>query len=230
MGNFFTDLFSDQPAKDAADAIKAGYATGVTNAGTALDKGQASADALYSKAYTPFSSLYDKFGKGMDAYADATGVNGADGISRAGSTFKALPGYSGGLTTGTDQLMRTAAARGDLSGGNTSGDIIKFASDYDAQKYKDYLAALSPNLSGASTAAAGGAGVLTGQAGADLGVAGTKASNEWNAATGSGQADANADLARYSASQNFWGALLGGANMALKASGVGGYATPSKAA
>jgi hypothetical protein len=30
-------------------------------------------------------------------------------------------------------------------------------------------------------------------------------------------------LAPYSASQNFWGALMGGANMALKASGMGGF-------
>ena len=47
---------------------------------------------------------------------------------------------------------------------------------------------------------------------------------------GTGQANADKDMAAYSASQNFWGALMGGANMALKASGVGGYAPTGRAA
>ncbi|UVO33951.1 hypothetical protein KUL72_20775 [Bradyrhizobium arachidis] len=230
MGNFFTDLFSDQPAKDAANALKQGYSTGLTNANSTLDAGQAGADKLYQQAYTPFSQLYSKFGAGQDAYNDATGVNGQAGLDRAKATYTSIPGYSGGLNTGIDQVMRTAAARGDLAGGNTSADEIKFASDYDAQKYGNYLSSLAPNLSGATSAASGGAGVLTGQAGSDLGVAGTKASNQWNAATGSGQADANADLARYNASSNFWSSLLGGASLGLKAFGVGGFAPGTKAA
>jgi hypothetical protein len=55
--------------------------------------------------------------------------------SRGRVAFKSLPGYSGGLTTGIDAVDRGAAARGALGGGNTSADIIKFASDYDANKY-----------------------------------------------------------------------------------------------
>lgn len=223
----FSDLFSTKPAEEAAAAKAAGYATGSANANSALDAGTAAATPLYDKAYADFSALAGKFGKGQDTYNDATGVNGADGIARAASLYKSLPGYSGGLTTGTDQLMRTAAARGDLGGGNTSADVIKFASDYDANKYGNFLSALAPNLSGATSATSGGAGVLGAQATAAQTTAGQKANYGYNSAVGTGNANADAALAPYSASQNFWSALMGGANLLGKATGIGGFAAPS---
>lgn len=225
----FTDLFSSKPAEEAAAAKKAGYVAGNTTAQNSLDAGLTAATPLFDKAYGDFSTLGAKFGAGQDAYNDATGVNGADGITRAGSTFKSLPGYSGGLTTGIDAVDRGAAARGMLGGGNTSADIIKFASDYDANKYGNYLTSLAPNLSGALSSTAGGAGVLNNEATANLGVGQSKAQYGYNSNVGVGSANADAKLAPYSASQNFWGALMGGAGMALKASGVGGFAPSSGA-
>jgi hypothetical protein len=125
-------------------------------------------------------------------------------------------------------VARTAAQRGDLGGGNTSADMIKFASDYDNSKYTGYVNALAPYLGANANAISGAAGVKTGQAGVDTGIAGMQSQNQWNAQTGIGNANADADLAKYSASSNFWSALMGGANMALKASGVGGYAPGGK--
>lgn len=226
----FSDLFSTKPAEEAAAAKAAGFATGNTNANAALDIGQQQATPLYQQAYGDFGQLGAKFGAGQDAYNDATGVNGADGIARAASVYKSLPGYSGGLTTGIDAVNRGAAARGDLGGGNTAADTIKFASDYDANKYGNYLTSLAPNLSGALSATSGGAGVLGAQATADQATAAQRAQYGWNAATGTGQANADAALAPYSASQNFWSALMGGAGLALKASGMGGFAPSTKAA
>lgn len=229
MGNIFTDLFSTKPAEDAASAIKAGYSTGATTANDTLGAAKTNADNLYSQAYAPFSSLIDSTGRGAGTYADATGVNGQAGIDRAGSTFKALPGYSGGLTTGIDAVDRGAAARGALGGGNTSADIIKFASDYDANKYGNYVSSLAPYLAANQNAITGAAGVLGNEATTDTAIAGQQAGNSYNAAVGSGNAQGQADLAPYSASSNFWSALTGLGQTALKASGVGGYA-PSSAA
>lgn len=223
MGNVFTDLFSTKPAQQAAADAKAGFAAGENNASTELTQGQTGADALYGKAYAPFTSLINSTGAGAKSYADATGVNGQAGIDAAGSTFKSLPGYSGGLDTGINQVMRTAAARGDLAGGNTSADEIKFASDYDANKYGNFVSSLAPYLGANQSAVSGGAGVLGANAAADLGVAGQKATNNFNASVGAGNAQSQADLAPYGASQNFWSALTGGAQALLKASGVGGY-------
>lgn len=70
--------------------------------------------------------------------------------------------------------------------------------------------------------------MLTGQAANTSNVAGQKAQYGYGTATGIGNANADADMAAYSASQNFWNALGGAANLGLKASGVGGFA-PSAA-
>lgn len=222
----FTDLFSDQPAKDAAAAKAAGYTAANTAAQGSIDTGLGQATPLYQQAYGDFNTLAGKFGAGQDAYNNATGVNGQAGIDSAASIYKSLPGYSGGLTTGIDAVNRGAAARGDLGGGNTSADTIKFASDYDANKYGSYLSALAPNLAGARSATTGGAAALTGQAAADQAAAAQKAQYGYNSATGIGGANADAALAPYSASQNFWGALMGGANLATKAFS-GGFSSPS---
>jgi hypothetical protein len=228
MGNIFTDLFSTKPAEEAAKAKAEGFANAKTDANAALDTGMAQATPLYNQAYGDFSTLAGKFGKGQDAYNDATGVNGADGLTRARSTFTSLPGYQEGINMTLDQNDRRAASRGILASGNTIADTTKLATDYASQHYNDYLSALAPNLAGATSATAGGAGVGTSQAGADLGVAGQRAGFNYNAATGTGQANADAALAPYSASSNFWGALTGLGGLALKATGVGGFAPGGK--
>jgi hypothetical protein len=224
MGNIFTDLFSTKPAEDAAAAKTTGLTNANNTSAAALTAGQTGADALYGKAQDAFGNLVSSTAGGSSAYGDATGANGADGAARAAAIFRSLPGYSGGLNTGVDQVMRTAAQRGDLGGGNTSADEIKFASDYDANKYGSYVSSLAPYLGANSSAVAGQAGAYGAQGSADLGVAGQKASNDYSTASGIGNANADAALAPYSASSQFWSSLMGGANMVLKASGVGGYA------
>jgi hypothetical protein len=223
----FSDLFSNDNAEEAARLKAAGLQAGRTEAYGQLDKGFTNATGYYDKALLPFSDLYTKGSKGYDTYLDATGVNGPEGIARAGSLYKQLPGYSAGQTTGLDLLERRAAARGDLGGGNTSADTIRFASDYDSQKYKDFLASLS-GQSGVAQAGAAGQGAILGQEGslaADIGS--KKANYGWGTETGIGNANAEAEMAKQQASANFWSALMGGANMALKASGVGGFGMPS---
>lgn len=220
----FGDLFSTKPAEDAAKAKIAGINTGITTANTALDTGLGQATPLYQQAYGDFSKLGGKFGAGQDLYNDATGVNGGDAATRAAGIYRTMPGYSAGREMGLNDLERRAAARGNLAGGNTSADTIKFASDYDSTKYKDFLSSLAPNLSGAVSATAGGAGALTSNAAADLGVAGQKAGIGYQGNAAIGDANADAEKAKYGASSNFWSALMGGAGLALKASGIGGFA------
>lgn len=217
MGNVLTDLFSTQPAQDAANDIKAGYTTGATTANNTLASGQTSADQLYGQAYSPFSSLISSTGAGATAYGNATGVNGQAGIDAAGSTFKSLPGYSGGLTTGIDQVMRTNAAAGNLGGGNNTADEIKFASDYDANKYGNYVSSLAPYLGANQSAISGAASVLGNEATTNTAIAGQQAQNSNAAAVGAGNAQGQADLAPYSASQNFWSSMLGLGKLAVGA-------------
>jgi hypothetical protein len=220
----FTDLFSTKPAEQAAADKQAGLTTANNTSSADLTAGQAGADALYQGAGADYAGLAASAKGGVDAYGDASGANGADGLAKAGTAFKGVTGYQGGLDTGIDQVLRNNAKTGNLGGGNTSADEIKFASDYDDTHYKDYVAGLAPYLGINANAVAGEAGAKTTQAGADLGVAGTKATNDYNTATGIGNSKADADLAPYSASSNFWGALMGAGKLALGAA-TGGAST-----
>jgi len=195
---------------------------GQNQANTALDTGYNTAAGLYGQARVPFADLYAKGSKGYDTFLDATGVNGAEGIGRAGDIYRSLPGYNAGREMGLNDLERRAAMRGNLGGGNTSADTIKYASDYDAQKYKDFLSGLAPNLGMASGAATGEGALFGQQAGLAGNVGGAKAGYGFKTETGIGDANADATMANEKSSQNFWGALLGGANLAGKAFGVGG--------
>lgn len=223
MGNLFTDLFTNDNEEEAARQKAAGLRAGQTAAYGALDTGYNTASGLYDKARAPFESLYARGSKGYDTFLDATGVNGAEGLARAGELFKSIPGYSGGLNTGLDLLERRAAARGDLGGGNTSADTIKYASDYDAQKYKDFLSGLAPNINVASSGASGTAGIYGTQGNLAASIGSEKAKYGYGTETGIGNANAEATMANEKSSQNFWGALLGGANLATKAFGGGSF-------
>lgn len=214
MANLFTDLFTSDNEKEAAAQKAAGLQAGRTEAYGQLDSGYNTAAGLYGKGIDAFAGLLDRGNRGYDTYLDATGVNGQAGIDRAGSLFKSLPGYSGGLNTGLDLLERRAAARGDLGGGNTSADTIKYASDYDAQKYKDFLTGLAPNIGTATTATTGTAGLYGQQGNLANQVGGQKAQYGYGTEKGIGDANAEATMANEKASQNFWGALLGGAKLA----------------
>jgi hypothetical protein len=230
MMGLFTDLFSTKPAEEAAKAKAAGYTAGNTSAQDALTQGQTGADALYGQAYAPYTSLIDSTGRGATAYGDATGANGATGLATAKDLFTATPGYQSGFDLLTDANDRRAASRGILASGNTIADTAKLATTYADQNYGNYVSRLAPYLSANNSAISGGAAVKGAQAGADLGVAGQKAQYGYNSATGVGNANADAALAPYSASSNFWGALTGLGGLALKASGIGGFApTPAKA-
>jgi len=215
MGIF--SLFSDDDAKKAAADQTAAIQQGIAQGNSALTAGQTTTDQLYGQAGVPFTNLSAKLSPALGSYIDAIGGNGQAGIDRATTAFKSMPGYQGGLTTGIDQVNRTAAARGDVGGGNTSADEIKFASDYDAGKYGNYVSNLAPVLGGTTSAAAGQAGVLTSQARTDANYAGTKANLAYTGNSQIGQAQAQADLAPYQASQNFWGALLGTGTAIAKA-------------
>lgn len=215
--DLISDPFNSDNEQEAARQKTAGLQAGKASAFGELDAGASRATGFYDKALVPFNSLLERGNKGYDAYLDATGVNGAEGLKRAGETFKSIPGYSGGLTTGVDLLERRAAARGDLGGGNTSADTIRLASDYDSQRYKDFIASLMPNLGVATGATSGTAGIYGRQGDMAADIGSKKAGYGYGTEAGIGNAQAEATMAKESSSANFWNALMGGANAAVKA-------------
>lgn len=222
MGLF--DVFSSKPAENAAAARAAGYTNANTTANNAIDTGLTSANSYYDRAYAPFATLFQNNLQGANAYGDASGANGPEGYARAAASFKAMPGFTEGLNLALDQNDRRAASRGLLANGNTIADTAKLTSDYTMKNYGDFVSRLAPYLGGAQGAAAGGAGVLTGQAGVNYGAGAAKASNNYNANVGIGGANADAAMAPYGASANMWNALMGAGNLAAKF--AGGFGSP----
>jgi hypothetical protein len=214
MGLF--DIFSTEPANNAATAKVQAFKKAQEKSNAAIDQGVNVGSGYYDKAMVPFQSMFERGTKGYDAYLDATGVNGADGIGRARENFMSLPGYTEGINMALDQNDRRAAARGMLGSGNTIADTTKLATDYSNQKYGDYLSALAPNIGAAQGAATGQAGVLTGQGNMFANAGVKKADNIWKSQAGIGGAQADAAMADYGASKNMWDAIMGGVNLATK--------------
>lgn len=132
---------------------------------------------------------------------------------------------------GLDQNDRRAASRGMLGSGNTNADTIKFANDYASQKYGQYTAGLSPytnNPAQITGIASGMAGVNTGLGNALNQSYGQQASSAYGTQTGIGNANANADLANLTASQNLWGLGMQAAKLGTSGGGsLGGEAISS---
>lgn len=76
---------------------------------------------------------------GADRYADAMGLNGADGTTRAQDSFRAGPGYQFAMDQGLDAVARKGSAMGRLDSGNTDLDLMKYATGYADQAWDDWM-------------------------------------------------------------------------------------------
>lgn len=201
----------------------AGLQKGYSIAGDLFGQGRDALRTNYGKAMVPFETLFNQSQGGSNAYADASGANGAEGLARASALFRQTPGYSAGLETGLDALDRRAASRGMLGSGNTQQDTLKFANDYASQKYGNYLTGLAPYLSQGGNAAAGIANAYSG-----LGT-GLNSSYQgqgqlgYNTEAGIGKNNAAAELAKDQTGLNTLGALFSGANFLAKGFGWGAF-------
>lgn len=117
MGLF--DLFSDKPARDAAAARTAGYTAGYGQLADQFGQGRTAATENYGQGIDLYKNLAGAAQPGANAYADATGANGADGLARAKSNFTATPGYTEGLNLSLNSNDARAASRGMIGSGNT---------------------------------------------------------------------------------------------------------------
>lgn len=223
MGIF--DIFSDQPAKDAAAAQTAGINSGYNLASGAINSGIGSINTGYAAALDPYIKNYNTATTGVTQLGNVLGLNGPAGSDSALKTLENTPGYKFQLDQGNNAINAQAAASGMNASGNQALALSNYNQGLASTTYNNYVSQLQPFL-GASNAAAGGiAGVNTGQANALAGQQDMLAGLGWQAQTGIGNANANADLAAYNASGNFWNMLGGLGGMKTAGGGsVGGNA------
>src|ERR1043165_4525558 len=126
---------------------------------------QGARDALTANggAYAPLGELADRYGAGARLYADALGLNGAEGAARAKAAFQGGPGWQAQLDTSLDALNRRRNAAGSLFSGNADADAIKLGGDTANRGWKDWLGGLSGynplELNATSANAAGNAAI-----------------------------------------------------------------------
>jgi hypothetical protein len=211
MGLF--DLFSNKNAQQAADDQKAAIATGQTQGLSDLSQGLGLATNSYTAGLQPFQANLATDQSGQNAYADATGANGAAGNTRAVQNFQTGPGYQFALDQGSANLARNKAATGQLASGSTDVDLQNLGQGMANQQWQQYITNLQPFL-GQSTANAQGQGALySGLANTQNANLGQQASLNYGAATSAGNAQANADLANNSAAANLFGAAKSGLSL-----------------
>jgi len=205
MGLF--SIFSNDDAEQAARQRNAGLQKGYDELSGNYQQGRDAIKTGVDTATGYYKPLIDKYGRGTDAYGDATGANGAEGFARAKTNFTTDPAYGFQMDTGLQALQRTHAAAGNLNSGNADADTLKFATGLADQSYGNYVSRLQPYFNAEAGAVGGAAGAATGGAGAiDRSFQGQ--GNAANANyTGQGASDAAATMNNYNVSKNSWDAI-----------------------
>jgi hypothetical protein len=120
--------------------------------------GRTALTSAYDTGTQPLYSVFNQGQSGANAYADASGANGPEGLARAKANFQAGPGFDFQLNRGIDALTRAGAAKG-IATGNTLRDAQEFGSGLANQEWGNYVSRLQPFL-GQSATAAGNIGTL----------------------------------------------------------------------
>jgi len=215
MGLF--DIFSNDKAEEAAAQRNQGLQQGYDALSTQFGQGRDAINTGAATAQGYYAPLMAKYGGGSNAYGDASGANGVEGLQRGTEAFKnsgQYGVYGVNLGEGLQALQRTHAAAGNLNSGNADTDTLKYATDQATKAYGSYLSGLQPYLGAESGAVSGAAGVATGQ-GRDLNqnFMGQGAAANANY-TGQGASNAAATMNEYQISKNMWDGIGKAANMA----------------
>jgi hypothetical protein len=223
MGIF--DIFSDQPAKDAAAAQTAGLNRAYDQASGNINQGIDALKTNYTAALQPFMQNFSQAQQGTTQLGNVLGLNGQAGSDAALTALRNTPGYKFQQQTLDDTVNAQAAASGTNASGNQLLALNKVNQGLADSTYNQYVSQLQPFLGAAGGAASGIAGVNTGLGNATAGQYDTLANLGYQTQTGIGNANANADLARYNASGNFWNMLGSLGGMGTQGGGtVGGNA------
>lgn len=220
------DLFSDKNEKKAADLTSQGYKNAQKETYGQIDTGVANANADYASALGLYSPLSSTYNNGVTMYANALGLNGADGTSAAQSAYSASPGYQYALDQALQAVNRTASAQGQLGSGQTGLDTIKAAYGLANQDYGSWLDRLSGYNTLAGQAADSQANIYGNMASTDYNAGTTKAGYGWNAINGAAQAQAQYEAGKDQTGANIIGSALGIGKTLLGGFG-GGFSGPT---
>ena len=222
------DIFSDKPAQEAADAQKAGLNAGYNQASGNINNAISGLNTNYAAALQPFMTNFGQAQGGVTQLQNLLGINGAAGSQTAMQSLENTPGYQFQMQQGNAAINAADAANGTLHSGNQMLDLSKFNQGLAGTTYQSAVSNLMPFLGASNSAAGGIANVNTGLGNAQAGQQDMLAQLGYSTQTGIGNANANADLAKYNASGNIWNMLGSIGGMGTSGGGtVGGNAMSS---
>lgn len=224
MASLF-DLFNNNNAQAAANAQIQGLQNAQTLGTGAINQGSADLSTYFGQALSPYTTNYGQAQQGTQALLNALGLGGASGNSSALTALQNTPDYQFTLDQGAQNVLRNSAATGTTASGATLNALQAQGQGTAQQTYNNYVSQLSPFLGASNTAASGIANVNTGLGTSLNANQGSIAQMLWNASTGAGNAQANADLANNNASANIFNALGSLAGGALNFAGTGGLSS-----
>ncbi len=214
------DIFTGKSAKDAAAANKAEYQRYGDQSLADLDGGMRMAVPELDNAigaYSDLGALGEKYGRATDLHADALGINGSAGATRAKDAFVTGPGYEWQRDEAVNAAQRGAARFSP--GGNEIDAITRTASGLAGQEWGKYVDRLggyiAPEVQTTSGAAAGRAAGYGAKAGAYGNDAQSRVNVRGNVAGGVANSNTASAQAQMNASSQFWNGLLSlGGNVA----------------
>ena len=218
--SIFDSLFSNKDSVNAANAANAGLQEGWGKAKKFVGQGVEDYNKFATKAGAKFDPFVQTGTAANAMYGNAIGLNGAGGNAAATGAFQAGPGYQFQLDQGLQALDRGAASRGMLSSGNLLQAEQKYGSDLANQEYQKWVDNLFRGSTSGQTAAGSQAAILTGQGQTGYDAGKTLGSLGYQSSVAQGQNLAAAELANQQASQNIFGAITGGLNLAGKVMGM----------
>jgi hypothetical protein len=213
MGIF--DIFTNDVAQQAAGQQIAGINQGLTAATGNINQGISALNTDYTAALKPFTENYGQATAGTTQLGNVLGLNGQGGSDAALTALRNTPGYQFQQQSQDATVNAQAAATGTNASGNQLLALNKVNQGLADSTYNNYVSQLQPYLGASNSAAQGIAGVNTGLGNQTAGQYGNLANLNYTAATGIGNANANATLAQNQANQNQWNAVMGVGTAAL---------------
>lgn len=229
MAGFLDSLlapFSTGPAEKASqdqiDALRQAYAA---YAGQA-QQGRTDLTSNYTAGLAPTLQNVQTGQAGQNQLLRALGIQVPGEAPGTGQDIQSLlastPGYQFQLNQGLDSVLRKGAQAGSLASGGTNTDLTNYAQGLAGTTYNNYVQQLQPFLNystqNAGNALQGYGNLGSGLAGIDIG----QGNAAYGMNVGVGNAQANADLAPYTAGKNIWGALGGALSLGSNLLGGGG--------
>lgn len=113
-------------------------------------------------AYAPLSRLGESYAPAVNAYYDALGLTGPEGVQRTQNRFTTGPGYQFQVDEATKAAINAASRTGAVGGGSTAAAIADRTRGLASGEYNQYLDRLAGFVNPQLQATAGAAGGIAG--------------------------------------------------------------------